>query len=158
MKKIIALLLVVVMALGLIACGQAPEPAAPAATEAAPAATEAATEAAAPEAITLKVWGPSEDQVPQEGQTTSFLEAACTAFDDAHPEWDITFVYEVCSEGDAGTMVPKDPAAAADVYTFANDQMGTLLQANAIARLGGDALAQVEADNSETMIASVSSG
>ena len=158
MKKIIALLLVVVMALGLIACGQAPEPAAPAATEAAPAATEAATEAAAPEAITLKVWGPSEDQVPQEGQTTSFLEAACTAFDDAHPEWDITFVYEVCSEGDAGTMVPKDPAAAADVYTFANDQMGTLLQANAIARLGGDALAQVEADNSETMIASVTSG
>ena len=37
MKKIIALLLVVVMALGLIACGQAPESAAPeAAPEAAP--------------------------------------------------------------------------------------------------------------------------
>ena len=62
MKKIIALALALVMALGLIACGQAPESAAPAATEAAPAATEAApaaTEAApaAPEAITLKVWG-----------------------------------------------------------------------------------------------------
>ena len=80
MKKIIALLLVVVMALGLIACGQAPESAAPAATEAAPAATEAAPEAAAPEAITLKVWGPNEDQVAADGQTTSFLEAACAAF------------------------------------------------------------------------------
>ena len=55
MKKIIALLLGVVMALGLIACGQAPESAAPAATEAAPAATEAAPAAteAAPAAITL---------------------------------------------------------------------------------------------------------
>ena len=158
MKKIIALLLVVVMALGLIACGQAPESAAPAATEAAPAATEAATEAAAPEAITLKVWGPSEDQVPQEGQTQSFLEAACAAFNEAHPEWDITFVFEVCSEGDAGTMVTKDPSAAADVYTFANDQLGTLLQANAIARLGGAALDQVVADNSETMVTSVTSG
>ena len=158
MKKIIALLLVVVMALGLIACGQAPESAAPAATDAAPAATEAAPEAAEPEAITLKVWGPSEDQVPQEGQTQSFLEAACAAFDEAHPEWDITFVFEVCSEGDAGTMVTKDPSAAADVYTFANDQLGTLLQANAIARLGGDVLAQVQADNSETMVTSVTSG
>ena len=150
MKKIIALLLVVVMALGLIACGQAPESAAPeAAPEAAPAEAEA---------ITLKVWGPNEDQVPQEGQTQSFLEAACAAFDEAHPEWDITFVFEVCSEGDAGTMVTKDPSAAADVYTFANDQLGTLLQANAIARLGGDVLAQVQADNSETMVTSVTSG
>ena len=154
MKKIIALLLVVVMALGLIACGQAPESAAPAATEAAPAATEAATEAAAPEAITLKVWGPAEDQADE----NSFLQVACAKFAEAHPEYDITFVFEVCSEGDAGKMVTQDPSAAADVYAFANDQLGTLLQANAIARLGGDALAQVQADNSETMVASVTSG
>ena len=139
MKKIIALGLVLVMALGLIACGQAPETAAPAATEAAPAATEAATEAAAeaaPEAITLKVWGPNEDQADD----NSFLPVACAKFAEAHPEWDITFVYEVCAEGDAGTMVTKDPSAAGDVYMFANDQLGTLMQANAIARLGGAAL------------------
>ena len=163
MKKIIALLLAVVMVLGLAACGQAPAPAETKAPEAAaPAETNAPeTEAEAPaevETFTLKVWGPSEDQVPQEGQTVSFLEAACEAFDDAHPEWEIDFVYEVCSEGDAGTMVTKDPSAAADVYTFANDQLGTLLQANAIARLGGDVLAQVEAENTDTMIASVTSG
>ena len=41
---------------------------------------------------------------------------------------------------------------------FANDQLGTLLQANAVARLGGAALDQVKADNSDTMIASVTSG
>ena len=141
MKKIIALLLVVVMALGLIACGQAPESAAPAATEAAPAATEAAPAAteAAPAAITLKVWGPQEDQADE----NSFLPVACEKFDEAHPEWDIEFVFEVCGEGDAGNNVTKDPTAAGDVYAFASDQLGTLRQANAIARLGGAALDQV---------------
>ena len=155
MKKIIALALALVMALGLIACGQAPEsaaPAAPAATEAAPAATEAAP--AAPEAITLKVWGPNEDQADE----NCFLPVACAKFAEAHPEWDITWVFEVCGEGDAGTMVTKDPTVAGDVYMFANDQLGTLLQANAIARLGGATLDQVIADNSETMVASVTSG
>ena len=68
MKKIIAMLLALVMVMGLVACGQAP--AEPAATEAPKADAPAATEApAAPEKITLKVWGPSEDQTPQEGQT-----------------------------------------------------------------------------------------
>ncbi|MBR5126000.1 MAG: extracellular solute-binding protein, partial [Oscillospiraceae bacterium] len=144
MKKIIALLLVLAMALSLAACGapaEAPKADAPKAD-------------AAPEAITLKVWGPQEDQA----DANSFLPVACAKFNEAHPEWDITFVFEVCAEGDAGTMVTKDPSAAADVYMFANDQLGTLLQANAIARLGGDTLAQIQADNSETMIASVTSG
>lgn len=144
MKKIIALLLVLVMSVGLIACGNSNAPAAddkPAAD--APAATDApaanAGNDAAPEAITLKVWGPNEDQADD----NSFLPVACAKFAEAHPEWDITFVYEVCAEGDAGTMVTKDPSAAADVYAFASDQLGTLRQANAIARLGGDALDQV---------------
>ena len=163
MKKIIAMLLALVMVLSLAACGQAPaaDPTnAPAANPTEAQGTEAqGTEAPAEaENITLKVWGPSEDQVPQEGQTLSFLEAACEAFDEAHPEWEIDFKFETCSEGDSGTMVTKDPSAAADVYAFANDQLGTLMQANAIARLGGEALAQVQADNSETMLASVTSG
>ena len=144
MKKIIALLLVLVMSVGLIACGNSNAPAAddkPAAD--APTATDApaanAGNDAAPEAITLKVWGPQEDQATAE----SFLPVACAKFNEAHPEWDIEFVFEVCAEGDAGTMVTKDPSAAADVYAFASDQLGTLRQANAIARLGGDALDQV---------------
>ena len=154
MKKIIALLLAAVMVLGLAACGQAP--AAPAETKAPEAAAPAETEAApaAPEKITLKVWGPNEDQADE----NSFLPVACAKFAEAHPEWDIEFVFEVCAEGDAGTMVTKDPTVAGDVYMFANDQLGTLIQANAIARLGGATLEQVQADNSATMIASVTSG
>ena len=109
MKKIIALALVLVMVLGMFAgCGKKAEK------------------------MTLKVWGPNEDQADD----TCFLPVACAKFNEAHPEWDIEFVFEVCAEGDAGTMVTKDPTAAGDVYMFANDQLGTLLQANAIARLG----------------------
>ena len=154
MKRIIALLLAVVMMLALAACGgntttetKATE------TQAAAANTEAAAPAEVQE-VTLMVWGPSEDQVDE----NSFLQQATAKFAEAHPEYKINWVFEVCAEGDAGTQVTKDPAAAADVYAFANDQLGTLLQANAIARLGGAVLEQVIADNSETMVASVTSG
>ena len=154
MKKIIALLLALVMVLGLAACGgsSTTETTAAAAQVTAAAATEAAEVEV--QDIALKVWGPSEDQADE----NSFLQTACAKFAEAHPEWNITWTFEVCAEGDAGTMVTKDPAAAADVYAFANDQLGTLIQANAIAKLGGDALAQVQADNSETMVKSVTSG
>ena len=153
MKKLIALLLAVVMVLGLAACGTTtPETTAPNAGNNEPKPTEN-NQPAEPTKITLKVWGPAEDQADE----NSFLQVACAKFAEAHPEYDITFVFEICAEGDAGGQVTKDPSAAADVYMYANDQLGTLLQANAIARLGGDVEAQVKADNSETMITSVSS-
>ena len=156
MKKIVALLLTCVMAVGLFAgCApkeQAPETTGAAVTEATET-TTAATEAT-PEDVTLTVWAPQEDQADENG----WLQTMTAKFAEQHPEWNLTFNYGVCSEGDAGSTVSADPEAAADVYMFANDQLGTLLQANAIARLGGDALAQVQADNSETMVASVSSG
>ena len=154
MKKIIALLLTAVMIAGMFAaCGQpAEQPPATEATEA-PAATDApaGTEALEVQDITLTVWGPQEDQVDE----SSWLPAMCQKFNEAHPEWNITFEYAVCPEGDAAKNVVQDPAAAADVYFFANDQLGTLMQANAIAQLGGAYLDQVVADNSESMIASV---
>lgn len=154
MKKLLSLALAGVMVLGLFAgCGEQ----APAATEApateAPAATEAPvaeTEAKA-EAITLTVWGPQEDQADENG----WLPTMCEQFNEAHPEWDITFQYGVCSEGDAQKNVTADPSAAADVYMYANDQLGTLMQSQAIAQLGGKYLEEVQADNSQAMMASV---
>ena len=103
--------------------------------------------------VTLSVWAPQEDQADSE----SWLPKMCDLFNDAHPECDITFKYGVCSEGDAGKNVSQDPEGSADVYFFANDQLGTLIQANAVSRLGGDALRQVQESNSENMIASVTS-
>ena len=156
MKKIIALLLACMMVVGLFAaCGEGKTTPtnAPAQNNDAtkPAATEAQAEAE-PEEITLTVWGPQEDQVDE----NSFLQVACAKFAEQHPEWKITWSFGVSSEGDAGKNVSQDPSAAADVYMFANDQLGTLIQANAIAKLGGDVLEQVKSTNSEAMIKSVS--
>ena len=140
MKKIVALLLACMMIVGLFAaCGGETT-------------NNGGNAPAEVTDITLTVWGPSEDQADE----NSFLQTACKKFAELHPEWNITFNYGVCSEGDAGKNVTQDPSAAADVYMFANDQLGTLIQANAIAKLGGTALDQVKKNNSETMIKSVS--
>ena len=152
MKKIIALLLVLAMALSLVACGggNTDETKAP---EAGNNETQAPAENNEPEAITLKVWAPQEDQV----DANSWLIQVQAQFEAAHPEYAITWDNGVCPEGDAATMVTADPSAAADVYMFANDQLGTLLQAGALAKLGGDFLAQVQNDVSATYVNTVTS-
>ena len=144
MKKIIALLLVLVMALGLVACGGAEKTEE---TKAAAAETQAAAEAA-PEAITLKVWAPQVDQETEE----SWLPVMLAKFEEAHPEYVITWDVGVCGEGDAAGIVKNDPAAAADVYFYANDQMGTLIEAGALAKLGGSYLDSVKAGFAQTHV------
>ena len=153
MKKIIAMLLACVMVIGLLAAcggGNTEKPAENKPAETKPAAEKPAEKTEVQD-ITLTVWGPQEDQV----DANSFLPVMCEKFNEAHPEWNITFKFSVCSEGDASKNVTQDPTAAADVYMFANDQLGMLIQANAIAKLGGTYLEQVKADNADTMIASV---
>ena len=151
MKKIIALLLAAMMVVGMFAaCGNTNAPAeteAPTAQE-----TEAPAQAEVTE-ITLKVWAPQEDQVNE----NSWLIQVQKQFEAAHPEYKITWQNGVCPEGDAATMVTADPAAAADVYMFANDQLGTLLQAGALAKLGGSYLEQVKTDVSATYVNTVTS-
>ena len=129
MKRIIAMLLAVMMIVGLFdGCGKKAEE------------------------ITLTVWGPQADQ-GENGD--GWLQKQCQAFAEAHPEYKITFQYGVCGEGDAATMVGKDPSAAADVFFYANDQIGTLLQANALAQFGGEFAEEIKKNNSDTMISSV---
>ena len=91
MKKIIAMLLACMMVIGLAACGGNADT-----TTAAP---------AGPEAVTLKVWAPQEDQV----DANCWLPLMEAAFAAAHPEYVITWDNGVCGEGDAGnTMSPND--------------------------------------------------
>ena len=145
MKKIIAMLMACLMVVGVLAaCGE---------TTNTPAGTTAGTNE--PVDVSLTVWGPQAELGENNG---GWLPQWCEKFNEAHPEWNITFKYEVCGEGDAGNNVTKDPTVAGDIYFFANDQLGVLLQANAIARLGGATLDQVKADNSEAMVATVTSG
>ena len=86
--------------------------------------------------VTLTVWGPQEDQAPLGEYEEGILKAMCEAFDEAHPEWNITFEYGVCGEGDARDQVTKDVEEAADVYMFANDQIPKLVEAGALGKAG----------------------
>jgi len=127
MKKIIALLLAVMMIVGLFAGCQKTE------------------------SITLKVWAPQEDH----GDDSKWLNQMLKKFEEAHPEYQISWDIGVCGEGDAKTLVATDASAAADVYMFANDQIGALLDAGALAQLGGEYLDYVKNNYSATYINSV---
>ena len=148
MKKLIALLLACVMVLGLVACGGNGSETQP---QAGGDTTPVDTTPAGPEAITLKVWAPQEDQV----DANSWLNQVEAAFAAAHPEYTITWDNGVCAEGDAKTLLSADPAAGADVFMYANDHLGGLIQAGAVAKLGGPYLEQVNNDNNETFVGTV---
>lgn len=158
-KKVVSLLLVASMAATMIGCGSSEpeettggETSTPAAdTEAAPV-EDAGDEGEAEEEAwsgTITVWSPQEDQ------DTGWLSEQCDAFNAAHPNWDITFEYGVCAEGDAKSTVTQDVEGSADVYMLANDNIPDLVAANALAELGGDYLDYVTTTNSESIVASV---
>ena len=158
-KKVTALALCVAMsATALAGCGS--KAATTDSQTAAPAESAAADDAAAEapvetKDVTLKVWAPQEDQNPTDTYDKGILAAMCDAFNEAHPEWNITYEYGVCGEDVAKDEVTKDVDAAADVYMFANDQLPILVEAGAVAELGGKNLEEIKATNSETMVNSV---
>ena len=88
------------------------------------------------QSATLTVWGPSED--------SEWLKDMEEAFGKAHPEYKVTWKNSVVAEGDAAKTVKTDPTAAADVYMFANDQLGDLLDQNAIAPVNDVVAKQVK--------------
>lgn len=102
--------------------------------------------------VKLTVMGPSEDLDDAQG---AWLKTECEAFNEEHPEWNITFDYVTCSESDAKDTVLQDPASAADVFMYANDQIADLVDAGALTKLGGDAAEYVKSSNSEAMAATV---
>ena len=105
--------------------------------------------------VKLTVWGPQEDQAKMKGYNDGILKAMCDSFNEEHPEWNITFKYGVCSEGDAKDVVTKDVDAAADVYMYANDQIPTLVEAGALSKLGGTTVDEINENNEKAMIDSV---
>ena len=163
-KKAVTLLLVAAMTATMVAgCGNkaaSNEAAADSTASDEAAATEetTGTEAAAEDTAdsdeeawsgTLTVWSPQEDQ------DTGWLAKECDAFKAAHPNWDITFNYGVCAEGDAKSTITQDVENSADVYMLANDNIPDLVAANAIAELGGSYLDYVNTTNSDSIVASV---
>lgn len=145
MKKIVALLLAVLMIVGLAACGGGKTDPTTGATNGSGTPADPTGGNTAGGEFTIRVWAPTEDLA----EGNSWLEAVEKNFEAAHPEYKITWVNEVMNEGDASGAVTGDVTNSADVYMFANDQLGGLITAGGLSQLGGPYLEQVKADNSE---------
>lgn len=146
-KKALSLLLAAAMTMSLAACGA--EEQANNGGDTTPSTEQGGDVAEDAWSGTITVWSPQEDQ------DTGWLAAQCEAFNEAHPEWDITFEYGVCAEGEAKATVTTDVEGSADVYMLANDNIPDLVAANALAELGGKYLDYVTSTNSASIAASV---
>ena len=150
-KKVLAAMLVAAMTATMFAgCGSKDNGASNDGTQAAN--SGSTSESAEPVDVKLTVMGPSEDQDDAQG---AWLKTECEAFNEEHPEWNIKYEYVTCSESDAKDTVLQDPASAADVYMFANDQIADLVDAGALTKLGGDVAEYVKSSNPEAMAATV---
>lgn len=101
------------------------------------------------EEVSLKVWAP-ENQIQ-----TGTMDSMCASFQEAHPEWKIDFTIETQGEDTAKDAILNDVTAAADVYFFANDQLPALVDAGAIAKLGGTTEEMVKTTMSEAVVDTV---
>lgn len=101
------------------------------------------------ENVTLKVWGPQEEQ--------ELLKRMTEAFAKEHPEYNITFEYGVVAESDAATELTKDPEAGADVFAFASDQTSRLVEAGLLYPITINVDA-VKAANSEASVQAATVG
>ncbi len=138
-KKVLSLVLVAAMTAAMLAgCGSKTEPAteAPAAEE--PAAEAPAEEAPAEESadpvqaliaategpVDLTVWAAEEDQ--------TMINDMCAAFAAQYPDVTFNFSVGVESESTAKDTILVDVEAAADVYSFAGDQLVDLVNGGAL--------------------------
>lgn len=74
------------------------------------------------------------------------------AFQAEHPEWKITWDVTAVGEDKCQDEVLKDVEAAADVFFFANDQLPVLVNAGAIAQLGGPTAEMVNSTMGQAVI------
>lgn len=128
-KKLLALVLALMMALSLVACGgsssekPAEEPAAE--TPAEEPAAETPEAPAEKQDVSLRVWGAEEDQA----LLAELVEGFKAQYAD-YANFDIQIGTE--SESTAKDTVLTDIEAAADVFAFANDQLADLVNAGAL--------------------------
>ena len=125
MKKILALLMAALMTAGMLAaCAAAPAETGSTTADTTQAESAPPASEAEPEKVTLKVWA-------DQGEL-ALTEKLCNEFAAQHPEKEYTFVYGAVGAVDGKARYLEDPAAAADVFLFADDQLVDLVKADAL--------------------------
>ena len=94
----------------------------------------------------LTVWGSAAQQ--------ETLKEMVAAYKEANPDLKYDIKVGIGEEDMAYSNVSKDPSAAADVYCYSNDQLIPLLRVDALAKVGGQFLTDVKANNSAESVAS----
>ncbi|MDK2968737.1 extracellular solute-binding protein [Lacrimispora sp.] len=144
-RKFLALLMAAAMVVSSSACSKN-VPGSGTAQEPMKSATAKTGEA---EPVTLKIWAP-ENQIQ-----TGTLDSMTKSFQALHPEWNITFNVETQGEDTLKDEILKDVSAAGDVFFFASDQLNELINAGAIARLGGSTEEMVKSTMGESVVKTV---
>jgi len=152
-KKLLAMLLSATMVLGLTACGGAASTSEVSQTSSKTETVKAETETKAETPVevrdvNLTIWSPSEDQDPQNGE---WIVTLCNKFNEAHPEWNITFEYGVHSESEVKKALPQDIDAGADVFIYGSTGLENLVSAGAIAEIGGAYAESIKNDHNEVL-------
>ncbi|MBQ1460398.1 MAG: extracellular solute-binding protein, partial [Oscillospiraceae bacterium] len=139
MKKVLAMVLALVMALSLVACGGKSNPAPEGGDK-----TIGGT-------YDITVWAPEAAVELTKKQINDF---------NSSNEDGITFnaTVEPVSEADAGTNMVTDVEAGGDLYFFAQDQFARLVQAGALSQLGVAAGEAVAKANAAGVVAAATSG
>lgn len=92
-------------------------------------------------AIKLTVWVSEADR--------AFAGEVVEAFKKKNPDKNYQFVIDIQGENDVATRVLNDVENAADVFSYANDQISKLINGDALARIAGERLDRVEDANSD---------
>ncbi|WP_026507732.1 extracellular solute-binding protein [Butyrivibrio sp. MC2013] len=90
----------------------------------------AADETAEVQDITLKVWTPEEDM--------DITNDMCAAFDEAHPEYNITFDISITGIDESGASLTTDADAAADVFLIPSGSIPELTNAGLLLPIAYD--------------------
>ena len=121
MKRIVSLLLALVLVFGLFP----------------------ATAFAAAKPIALTVWA-GFDEMP-------WLNTQLAAFEEANPQWDITWSIGEYEPYESCEILCEDPTAGADVFFYSDDQLRNLIRADALMPLTRAAAAQILAQTSQAV-------
>ncbi len=93
-------------------------------------------------------------------EIVDFTKAQCEIFLKNNP--DVAEKYKIkvsaMGEGETATQMLTDVESGADVYSFSQDQLGRLVQAGALAKLGGSYLSDVKSQNDEGSVKAVTLG